>query len=75
MDNIYLSPNFTLHEMLRSPTANQLNIHEQYTPSNQIIANLTALCSHVLEPLRSKINKPLIITSGYRCARLNAARG
>ena len=75
MDTIYLSPNFTLQEMLNSPTANQQGITEQYTPADEIISNLTTLCTQLLEPLRAKVGKPLIITSGYRCLRLNAAVG
>jgi len=73
MDLIHLSPNFTLQEMLNSATANQLGIHEQYQPGDEVIANLTALCKNVLELLRAKTGKPVIITSGYRCPRLNAA--
>ncbi len=75
MDTIFLSDNFTLQEMLNSPTANQKGITEQYTPPHEIISNLTTLCRQLLEPLRAKINKPVIITSGYRCPRLNVAVG
>ena len=75
MDTIYLSASFSLQQMLNSRTANQKGITEQYTPSNETISNLRALCSQLLEPLRAKIGKPVIITSGYRCPRLNAVVG
>jgi hypothetical protein len=33
------------------------------------------LCQNVLEPLRQIVQKPVIITSGYRSKKLNAAIG
>jgi len=70
-----LSQNFSLEEMLRSDAAVRLGFDEQFTPSQQIINNLTALCVNVLEPLRKAVGKPIHILSGYRCPRLNAAIG
>ena len=66
-----LSPNFKLSEMLVSETATRNNFTEQFNPSPQIIANLQSLCINILEPLRAKIGRPVMVTSAYRCARLN----
>ena len=37
--------------------------------------NMLNLIFYVLQPLRDKLGKPIIITSGYRCPRLNQAVG
>jgi zinc D-Ala-D-Ala carboxypeptidase len=68
-----LSPNFKLSQMLVSETATRNNFTEQFNPSAQIIANLQSLCQNVLEPLRAKIGRPVIVTSGYRCERVNGS--
>ena len=44
-------------------------------PSIQEVKNLTALIEKVLDPLREAYGKPIIVTSGYRCERLNRAVG
>lgn len=68
-----LTEHFTLEEMTKSQTATRLRIDN--TPDVATIHNLAALCSLILEPLRLAAQRPLIITSGYRCAQLNAAVG
>jgi hypothetical protein len=71
-----LSANFTLHELLASQTATRKNITEQFNPPEEIIENLKFLCKNLLEKLREiNDNKPLILSSGYRCPRLNKAVG
>jgi zinc D-Ala-D-Ala carboxypeptidase len=70
-----LTKNFSLYEMLYSNTANRLQIHEQYFPNEEVVERLTHLCQHVLQPLRNSLGQPIIITSGYRCRRLNQALG
>ena len=67
-----LSPHFTLAEMTFSDTATRKGIDN--TPSPEVIANLTALCVNVLEPLRAALG-PVHITSGYRSPALNVAIG
>ena len=71
-----LSAHFTLHELLASQTATRKNITEQFDPPEEIIDNLTFLCENLLEKLRVlNGSTPLILSSGYRCPRLNTAIG
>lgn len=70
-----LTDHFQLSEFTRSGTANRYGINNSLNPDNpqqaEIIANLKALCENVLEPLRQHLNRPVIISSGYRCPQLN----
>lgn len=68
-----LTTNFTLNELIRSNTATKLNIDN--TPSDEIIDNLNKLCTDIIQPIRDKYGKPMVITSGYRCKALNKAVG
>lgn len=70
-----LSANFSSDELLRSDAAVRLNIAEQFLPTSEVVNNLKALCENCLEPLRLLLNKPIHITSGYRCERVNKAIG
>jgi hypothetical protein len=38
-------------------------------------ANLTALIDQVLDPARAKLNRPVMVNSGYRCPKHNQAVG
>ena len=62
---------FKLNEFLKSSTATRLRIDN--SPSKEIEANLNALVDNILDPLREAYGKPIIITSGYRCPKLNKA--
>lgn len=66
-----LSKNFTLAEMTASATAKRLGIDN--TPSKDIIDNLTELVTTVLQPIRDAFKAPIVVSSGYRCTRLNTA--
>lgn len=68
---IKLSNNFTLDEFLRSATAEEEKIYDQYTIPISVLKNIYALTTHVLQPLRDALGA-VIITSGYRCKALNA---
>lgn len=74
-----LTPHFSLEEFIVSNTAARKGIDN--TPSISVINNLRLLCMHVLEPLREKLKEtygkemPIIVTSGYRSPKLNAAIG
>lgn len=64
---------FKLEEFTKSSTAERMKIDN--TPTNEIISNLQYGVDMILDPLRRCFGKPIIITSGYRCAKLNAAVG
>lgn len=70
-----LSAHFSLHEMLTSQTAIRFRYDEQFEPSPQIVENLRQLSQQVLEPLRTAINVPVRVSSGYRCLRVNTKIG
>ena len=38
---------------------------------SQVLGNIEALVLNVLDPLRARIGRPIIITSGYRSQRVN----
>ena len=60
---------FTLAELIKSSTADKHHIDN--TPSSEVIKNLQYGVNMVLDPLRRLYGKPIIITSGYRCQKLN----
>ncbi len=64
---------FSIKELTKSETATRLKIDN--TPTAEVIDNLTALVDNVLDPLRELYGKPIHISSGYRCPRLNKAVG
>lgn len=68
-----ISEHFTLEEMTRSATAAQNHIPNE--PSQAESQWLQFLCVNVLEPLRKHMGRPITITSGYRCPKLNALVG
>ena len=61
---------FTMSELLKSDIAERHNIYN--VPTKEDLDNLLLLICNVLEPLRTYIGKPIIITSGYRNPRLNS---
>ena len=68
-----LSKHFKLEEFTKSMTAIRKSIDN--TPGAGEIKNLTDLCYGVLEPVRAKFDKPIIVTSGYRSEELCEAIG
>ena len=69
MNNISLSPHFSLSEFTKSATALRHGISN--VPPPEAVKNLKALCAGTLEPLRVGLELPVIITSGYRTKVLN----
>ena len=67
-----LSPHFTLAELTASTKGAQLGIDN--TPPAEIIPRLV-MVAEMLERIRSTVNVPVVVTSGYRCQRLNQAVG
>jgi hypothetical protein len=68
-----LSPNFTYKEMTESMTADKHGIRN--VPGERQLVNLRLLCNFVLEPVRTLLGVPVIVTSGYRCLALNRLVG
>lgn len=68
-----LSKNFTLWEFVVSETAERNGINN--FPNEEQIANLGELCKKVLQPVRSFLNFPLQISSGFRSKLLNEKVG
>lgn len=60
---------FTIDELTKSDTAIRNNINN--VPNEQEKNNLIALVDNILDPLREAYGQPIIITSGYRCEKLN----
>lgn len=71
--NKKLSENFTLAEMVASDTAKKLKIGN--TPTLADIYHLEELCKMLLQPIRDAYGKPIKVTSGFRCRKLNQAVG
>lgn len=68
---------FTFRELMHSNVAlqngidNDLPLHKDA----KVYFNLIALVNNVLDPIRERFAIPIIITSGYRCERLNKLVG
>ena len=63
-----LTANITLDELTKSQVAERKGINNNPNPTQ--IENLKALATNILQPVRSHFDKPLIISSGFRCAQL-----
>ena len=68
-----LTANFHLEELIKSQVAERKGINNN--PSPMQIENLKALAVNILQPIRSQFDRPLIISSGFRCAQLNIEIG
>lgn len=55
--------------MTKSLTAKKHGIANM--PPPEVVENLRKLCIGTLEPLREKLQQPVVITSGFRCQQLN----
>lgn len=64
---------FTIQELTKSATASRKGINN--TPDESVKRNLNLLVDNILDPLREACGEPIIVTSGYRCGRLNKAVG
>ena len=63
-----LTANITLDELTKSQIAERKGINNNPNPAQ--IENLKALAVNILQPVRSHFDRPLIISSGFRCAQL-----
>ncbi|CAB4171408.1 Peptidase M15A, C-terminal [uncultured Caudovirales phage] len=66
-----MTPHFSLEELTFSDTAVRLGINNNVTDPT-LLSNLHVLAAG-LEQVRSVLNAPLHINSGYRCLLLNGA--
>ncbi len=69
-----ISRHFCYEEFEQSWTANQRGIDNRI-PSEKIRYAIRLLVLNLLQPLRDKLQRPLIITSGYRTPALNQEVG
>jgi uncharacterized protein YcbK (DUF882 family) len=67
-----LSEHFTLEELTRSEVAERKGLDN--TPNASEIANLTRLAA-LLEEVRSLLNKPIMLNSGFRSKAVNDSVG
>ena len=72
--NIRLSKNFSLIEFVKSKTASENYISNQFEFDFNIVQNIRDLTTHVLQPIRD-VAGVMHITSGYRCEELNKLVG
>ena len=68
-----LTKNFTLEEMTASDTAKRKGISNKPSATQQ--AKLKTLCETILQPVRDKYGKSIIVSSGFRCTKLNSLVG
>ena len=73
MQDINLSRNFWLSELVRSETASRLGIDN--TPPKDVIVKLKDVAENILQPCRDFYGRPFRPSSGFRCLKLNRALG
>lgn len=64
---------FSINELTRSATAARKGIDN--TPTAEVSYSLQLLVHYILDPLRKAWGAPIIVTSGYRCPKLNKVVG
>jgi uncharacterized protein YcbK (DUF882 family) len=68
-----LSKNFSLQELTVSETATRDGLKN--APNKAQTLALVALCQNVLQPLRDRIKRPIVVTSGFRSVSVNRRVG
>ena len=68
---------FSIAEFLNSDAADKYQVSNM--PADEelltVLNNINALVNNVLDPLRARVGRPIIITSGYRSQRVNELVG
>lgn len=64
---------FSIAELTKSETANKRKIDNK--PTKEVENCLNQLIDNILDPLRKAYGQPIIVSSGYRCPKLNKAVG
>lgn len=70
MNQLYIPQYFTLNELTKTDYRYNRNI-----PSFSDIINLSTLCEFLLDPLRQKLDTPIIVNSGFRDVEVNRLVG
>lgn len=70
---MFLTKNLTLDELTVSQEAVRSGLPNK--PTDAHILNLVSLCSTILQPLRDKVKKPLVVSSGFRSPSVNRRIG
>ncbi len=73
-ENEFLTPHFTVREMMFSHTCMRLGMINRLDEPEVIIPRLRTLCQQVLEPLRKQFG-PITVLSGFRSDCLNYVVG
>jgi len=60
---------FTISEFIKSDTALKMRLWNG--ANKEIEENIHSLVDEVLDPLRERYGRPIYVTSGYRCPKLN----
>ena len=68
-----ISKNFSYDEMVYSATAERLKLDN--TPNEKEKANLVRLVLEILQPVRDKWGRPIVVTSGFCSEAVNKAVG
>jgi len=68
-----LSKNFTLDELIISQEAIRSGLNNN--PNTAQIDSLRLLCENILQPLRDRLRKPIVISSGFRSVSVNRRIG
>lgn len=69
-----MSYNFTFKELIKSDYAAAHKINNMPTKI-EIIDNMFYLITECLQPMRTLFGKPFVISSGYRCEKVNTGVG
>ena len=72
VNDVKLSKNFMLSELVKSSTADRLNI-DNWPTEQWVVDNLIETCNNLLQPVRDHYGVPIRPNSGYRCLTLNRA--
>ena len=68
-----LTKNFTLAEMTISQEAAREGLKN--VPNDEQIGKLKSLCENIIQPLRDKAKKPVVVNSGFRSVTVNRRVG
>ena len=63
---------FTIKEMIKSQTAELYHIDN--TPNKEVVENLKKVM-YILDMVRVHMGKPIFVSSGYRCKKINEMVG